>query len=65
MGGRASDTRAAIQPPGVLLPSATPVEADALEELSAGDVVLHLLRHAAGRAAGELGYFVLFFLFLS
>lgn len=53
VGRGAGDTRTPVHAPVVLLPPATPVEGDALEELPARDLVLHLLLYAAGRVAGE------------
>lgn len=54
VGRGAGDTRAPVHPPVVLLPPAAAVETDALEELPARDIVLHLLLYAAGCVAGEL-----------
>lgn len=54
VGRGAGDTRTAVHPPILLLPPAAAVETDALEELPARDLVLHLLLYAAGRVAGEL-----------
>lgn len=53
VGGGAGGTRTPVQPPVVLLPTTTTLEANALEELPARDVVLHLLLYATGRLAGE------------
>lgn len=53
VGRGAGDSRTPVHPAVVLLPAATAVETYALEELPAGDVVLHLLLYAAGRVAGE------------
>ncbi len=55
MGRGTGDARTPVHPPVVLLPPAAAVETDALEELPAGDLVLHLLLYAAGRIAGGGG----------